>query len=396
MTTFFKYMKAKKKSNLNFFIDFFEKNNLPNCYNHIEFNNNPNILSLKNDTSTTIEPRNTYQLHLIPNYLELTIRPELKLLQIPQWNNGYGINLKDYKDVDSYVKDQFKKDSKKIFTRLKRLQLCFEIKFVVYNYKITDEEYIILMERLKAMLERRFKQRNDRNENLENWDILYQRTLSLLKDKRASLFVIYDGVKPIQITLLYHMQNILMSAIPAYDIDYVKFGLGNTANYKKVEWCIENGITFIEMGYGDLEYKRKWSNEIYNYNTHIVYNPHRAYSKIYAYLLFIKFSFKEYLKKKGIKESYNKYLSILNRKGKLQNTSGTSICKVEDLIGFPYDEEKTLINIEDEINRFLRKHVYDFQYINFASSQSISVYRSNMIRSSYIITDNKKSRRITF
>ena len=389
-------METKKNSKYNFFIEFFEKNNLPNCYTRIEFKNNLNILSLKNDPSTTIELRNTYQLHLIPNYLELTIRPELKLLQIPQWNNGYGINLKDYKDVDSYVKDQFKKDSKKILTRYKRLQLCFEIKYVIYNYKISNEEYVFLMERLKAMLERRFKQRNDRNENLENWDTLYKETLSKLKNKNASLFVIYDGVKPIQITLLYHMQNILMSAIPAYDIDYVKFGLGNTANYKKVEWCIENGINFIEMGYGDLEYKRKWSNKIYNYNTHIVYNPHRAYSKFYAYLLFLKFSFKEYLKKKGIKESYNKYLSIFNRKDKVQNTSGTSIYMVEDLVEFPYDEEKTLINIEDDISRFLRKHVYDFQYINFASSQSISVYRSNMIRSSYIITDNKKSRRITF
>lgn len=396
MTTFFKYMETKKKSNHNFFIDFFEKNKFPNCYTRIEFINSPNILSLKNDPFTNIELGNIYQLYLIPSYLELTLRPELKLMQIPQWNNGYGINLKDYKDVDSYVKDQFKKDSKKILTRVKRLQLCFEIKFVVYNYKITNEEYIFLMERLKKMLERRFKQRNDRNENLENWDILYQRSLSLLKGKRASLFVIYDGVKPIQITLLYHMQNILVSAIPAYDIDYVKFGLGNTAAYKKVEWCIKNGINFIEMGYGDLESKRRWSNKIYNYNTHIIYNHHRAYAKFYAYLLFLKISFKEYLKKKGIKESYKKYLSILNRKDKLQNNSGTSICKVEDLVEFPYDEEKTLISIEDEKSWFLRKSVYDFQYINFASSHSIYVYRSNMIRSSYIITDNKKSRRITF
>ena len=389
-------MGPKHKSEHNFFLDFFKKNETPNCYTGIEFIHSPNTQLSKNELITINELSNIYLVHLIPNYLELTIQPGLQLIKIPQLNNGYGINLNDYSEVESYVKDQFKKYAKKIFTRFKRLQLCFDIKFVEYSDNITEEEYKFLMRRFKEMLERRFEQRNDRHDKLEHWDNLYQSVLPMLKNKRASLFVIFDGVKPIQITLHYHLQNILFSAIPAYDIDYDKFGLGNTAVYKKIEWCLENGIKFIEMGYGDLEYKRRWSNTIYKYNTHIVYKNGSGKIKFQAYLQYLKITFKEYLKKKGIKESYRKYISILKNKDTPSKKKGISTYKEEDLGVFPQDEKNTLLNMEDEKNSFLRKAVYDFQYVSFAPSQSISVYRSDLIQSSYLITDNKKYRRITF
>src|SRR5690606_41905928 len=64
---------------------------------------------------------------------------------------------------------------------------------------------------------------------------------TLFRSKRASFFVIYDGDHPIEISLNYHLNDVLFSSISSFDIDYAKFGLGHIEIHKQLEWCLEHG-----------------------------------------------------------------------------------------------------------------------------------------------------------
>jgi hypothetical protein len=207
--------------------------------------------------------------------------------------------------------------------------------------------------------------------------------------------VIYNEEHPIQMTVSYRLQHILFSAIPAYDIDYSKFGIGNTAIYKQIEWCLQHGFKIVEMGYGDLEYKRRWSNFMYSYKQHIIYNKHHIIARLKGFLIFEFMLLKEYLKRKNLKNRYQKFTSTLRLKAFWNRTRESM--HIESKLQ-PVSSEnipKTRIDIKTEAYSFLRKHVYDFQYVQLESSKNILVYQFDGHRNSFIIQGAKKEMVVT-
>src|SRR5690606_9401311 len=120
-------------------------------------------------------------------------------------------------------------------------------------------------------LTKRFEQRNDTNHILINWERYKNILFPLINEKKASIFVIYNNESPIQISINFHYGKTFFAHIPAYDVDYAPYGLGNTAVYKQLEWCIENNYEYLDMGNGYLEYKKRWCNYQYDLETHIFY-----------------------------------------------------------------------------------------------------------------------------
>lgn len=391
-------MKFPNYKRVNFYIEFYETRQIPEPCSGIIYRSAPNIIHFKNENKKNENWNPIYIVQLIPKYLTLELSPNFVSKEIQQSNKGYLINLQNISTIDDYLKQQFSKNNKnKIKTRLNRLNTCFDTRYVVFNNQISKEEYSYLMNCLKKMLARRFKQRNNQNQQLNNWDNLYERSFRLLKAKKASLFVIYDNTKPIQITLQYHMQNILISAIPAYDIDYDKFGLGNTAIYKTIEWCIKNNISAIEMGYGDLDYKKRWSNQIYNFKFQLLYNRNKVNELILVSFFYFLYSIKEILKKNNLYEKWLKYYSNLKRKKKNNHQKGKQFFELANMAKVNLTEDKTQIDINTQEYQFLRKPVYDFQYVNFETTNNIKVYKlSDNVKNSYIITNNKKVQKLTF
>lgn len=387
-------MKLGKRNKINFFIPFFEKRMVPEPYMGVVHSGEKGILHLENQNYNEDLEHNMYSIRLIPEYLNFSINPKLKLKKISQSNKGYAIALQNFTDAESYLKHRFRGDSKNIQKRLERLTLCFNIRFVFFNEKTTEAEYRILMGRFNQMLDRRFKQRNDRNENLQKWDHLYEIVFPLLKEKKASLFVIYDKEKPIHISLLYHMDKILFSAIPAYDIDYNKFGIGNIAVYKKIEWCLENNYRVLEMGYGDLEYKGRWSNATYNFEHHILYKDKYPHIIIGAHILYLSYVLKEFLKKKITASNYKQWGSIIKRDRDGRTNPKETYFEIKDAAEIPLDNGKTAIDIDTEEYSFLRRPVYEFQYLNFEKSDDITVYKINGDACSYIVAGKKNRQEI--
>jgi hypothetical protein len=246
------------------------------------------------------------------------------------------------------------------------------------------------MESLKKMLVRRFSQRNDKNEKLDEWDELLSNTYSQIIKKKASLFVIYDDNIPIDISLNYHCDKIMFGAISSYAIEYSKFGMGSIEKIKLLEWCLSNGYKILEFGYGDLEYKKKWSNHIYRFKYQVIYNRNSIIAMLFAKMEMLKLSLKEYLKSKKIDVYYKRLKSrIINKKRKetpistrinYEKTTVTDLTVYGELKEVAYDLESSFP---------LKLIVNEFLYTNIEHKDHIVIHEVVQEPGSYLITGRK-------
>ena len=209
---------------------------------------------------------------------------------------GYAISLGKDMNPDQYVKQQFGSNAKTIRRYVNRLEACFNVSYKMFYGEIEYNTYMFIMTSLRSMLVKRFAQRNTTNSELQIWDEVVNDSYAQILEKKASLFVIYNESTPIEISLNYHFYKILFISTSSYDIDYAKFGLGHVEIYKQIEWCLANGVQIFEMGDGELDYKRRWSNAIYNFEHHVIYPKNSLVKKGMAQLEIGKIKFREYLK----------------------------------------------------------------------------------------------------
>jgi len=332
-----------------------------------------------------------YSLSLVPSYLKLQrTDPKFSHTIIKQNNWGYAIHLKSNSTIDNYLQEQYNSKKRSIIRRyVNRLEACFTINYKLYYGDITKEEYHFIMDSLKEMIVHRFKQRKEQNKELPKWDALVEETYPKIQNKQASLFVIYDDNKPIEISLNYHFEKILFSTISSYDIDYSKFGLGHVEIYKQVEWCCTHNYILFEMGVGGMDYKRRWSNFIYNFEHHIIYENTNLASKMMGQLEVLRIKSKEYLKSKKVNEIIpnlkHKYYTIEEIK--------EDLCASE----IEKNSSKEHLNLKEiSINcpeyKFLKKYVYDFLYTTVAHISAVKTYK--MSENTYLIVGNKHHQKL--
>lgn len=379
------------KVKLDFFFELYEKGSIPKIfqevYSSVDKKAIPNNVYDEQQIAKT--PR-VYSVFFIPDYL----RPRLdhnvfNVKKLSQFFKGYSVQLHGFSDVDTYLKHRFKNNAKSIRKRVRRLESCFQISDKMYYGAITEKEYDFFMDSLYDMLVRRFEQRNDVSQSLLNWGRFRKMYFNLINEKRASLFVVQEGDKPIIISLNHHFQGKLFSAISSYDIDYSKFSLGSVEIYKKLDWCIENGHNSYEMGMGDLSYKREWCNHIYNFEHQIIFPKQNLNAGFVASLEYVKASLKELI----FKIAYVRYKKYKASRKKSKN------------IGLNYEafperelqgENYPVIDINTETHAFLRKPVYDFQYSNIENSANILILEISKEEKSYLIKGTNKIQKVVF
>lgn len=379
-------MRIKK---IDLFAELFEKENgLPEIFAGMEFDTN-NIAkyspSIKKKFSTV------YYLKFVPDYLVFPLVDESlflykKLIHV----KGYSIKLDDVTDVNSYIKTQFKSNAKTINRYVNRLESCFNIEYKMFYGEIDEDNYNFIMDSLFFMMRKRFSQLQVNNESEAKWEHTRAILYDLIQLKRASLFVIYADSKPIEISINYHLKGILFSSISSYDIDYSKFGLGHVEIVKQLEWCLANNHKIFEMGRGDLDYKRRWSNQIYNFEHHIVYLKDSFYGRLWSIKEVGLNRLKAYLKSKNID------LILKNIKDKLSpkcDKNGFIEYKVETLNTNFSEINIPPIDLDQEAHAHLKKYVYDFLYSNIEHISQIKIFCLEEGKA-YIIKGEKTSVKI--
>ncbi|MDT0607853.1 GNAT family N-acetyltransferase [Croceitalea rosinachiae] len=361
----------------NFTLDFFSKGSIYPIYNEVY--NKTSGQCFSNKVSVFPNPKNKiYVVNNIPPYFDLKINTEKVPYDYYKTNylKGFLVNLDGYDSIAEYLKNQLgSKSRSKMRAYLKRLETCFSIRYRMFHGTITKKEYDFLFNQFLIMIKRRFSQRKETHEALKDWEYIRETTYSRIIKKEASLFVIYDGDKPIDICLNYHHQNIFNNSIRSYDIDYNKFRLGHIDILKQLEWCMENEYTVFDLSYGDLDYKRKWCNTVYEFTQHVLFPKDLVQKRVLAFLVIQLINLKAFLKNKKVDILFQKIRAILKRKPVKAIESYEPSLEIIQIPEGLLLEERVKIDINKEEYAFLRKKVYDFQYIERVHSENISVHR---------------------
>ncbi|MET7030249.1 GNAT family N-acetyltransferase [Sediminicola luteus] len=377
----------------------FEKREIPDIYQKIEYvDNNKSLYEADTEDQFGQEKYHLYTVALIPEYLNTVLKKDNQFVQKTYYQNnlGYAIRMKDVNNIDSYLKSQFKSNHKVIKRSLNRLESCFNINYKTFFGSISKEEYSFLMSTLKEMLVRRFTQRNDEHKKLREWNIILDKTFDQINRKEASLFIIYDAKKPIDISLNYHFDKIVFSALSSYDIDYHKFGVGHVEMIKLVEWCLKDQFEYLELGYGDLEYKRRWCNHIYQFKYQVVYNQQSRIIPILAKIELFKLSIKEFLKEKQVNLIYNN----IREKFSINSSKpidGSESSLEKRTITEP-DKFKNMVKIDPEIEqyKFLRTLLYEFLYSTVEHKDNTFIFMISDSPKSFLIRGKNNAQQITY
>ncbi|WP_108868386.1 GNAT family N-acetyltransferase [Aquimarina aquimarini] len=382
-----------KKVRVDYFFELYEKGKIPKVFSEVNDLDEKTIVNTDYNKDQIEYSKTVYSVFFVMDYLKPTFDTNLYSKKtIRQFFKGYTISLDNFDSADAYVKYRFRSNAKGIRRRIKRLETCFDISYKTYFGAIKQEEYDILMNELKAMLIRRFEQRNDISQSLLRWDYYKNLYFSLINQKKASLFVIYSNDTPIMISLNHHFYERLFSAISSYDIDYGKFSLGSVEIYKKLEWCIANNHRSYEMGMGDLSYKREWCNHIYNFEHQIIYPKKSIRAYIYMLMEYIKVNFKEFV----FKIAYVKYKEFKAKRKKKLNFSVPQYesLPIEEAIRGNENYKEIDYNTEEFI--YLRKKVFDFLYSGIEHVSDVKVLKKSKkeLKESYLIIGKTKMQQV--
>lgn len=305
----------------------------------------------------------------LPNNIDLH-----KIKQYP----GYLVELTTFKNFDDYFQQQFSKKSRAKLNRYqKRLELCFEITYKMYVGEILKEEYDVIFTAFKEILEKRFSEKQTTNNNLqiEEWRFYYDVTYPLILENKAALFVIYQGGKPIGVTLNYLSKDILFHGITSFDIDYSKFHLGKVMLKNLMKWSFENDLKTFDFSKGHFDYKTEWMTKKYNFEYHLFIDQSSYKSIIIGHLLRYSLTFKQYLREKEV----NKKLHQLTYKFKKNKSSKRNNLRYYFFeISEEYSENKlSKVELDLKENYHLKKIIHEFLFLN---SEKLSEFRISKIK----------------
>ncbi|MEM8937773.1 MAG: GNAT family N-acetyltransferase [Bacteroidota bacterium] len=223
----------------------------------------------------------------VPDYLSIPRKenPNYAFKKIGQYK-GLLVKLDDVETAQNYIEKHLsKKTLKRIFQNKAKLERDHEISYQMYFGEITKHTYDYLFVKFYEFLKKRFEELRIYNRYLLEWKSIYGFVFPLIKQKKASLFVVYKDEQPITIALNFHLSNMVLSHIVAFDLQFKKYGLGDINMLKHLEWCTKNNITIFDLSMGHTTFKSKWCNHEYKFDYHIFYEKSSTILKFKAMLL---------------------------------------------------------------------------------------------------------------
>ncbi|MEK6153498.1 GNAT family N-acetyltransferase [Flavobacteriaceae bacterium 3-367] len=344
--------------------------------------------------------KRVFLIYDVPGFFEMQM-PEntksLKLRKLKQYQ-GFLIDLEHYGDLKDYMTSNISKSSRYKFNKYKkRLELCFDIKYKMFYGDISKEEYSTIFKHFRHLLEKRFSDKQITNNNLHprEWEFYKDVVHPLILEKRASLFVVYNGDVPIGITLNYFSKKVLFDAITVFDIDYSKFHIGTVTIMKLIEWSIAQELKILDFSKGYFEYKKRWMTREYPFEYHLYYDSKSPASLLLAFIIKNYFTLKQFLREKEINELFHKLTFFFERGKKTATQSQKFAYDLEELSAPPEQDGLQEISLGNSKNVHLRKVIFDFLYLNTMKLSDLCLYAQASDRSIYFIFCGRAWRKIT-
>lgn len=361
-------------------LSFVKKNSFPTLYVNVGQNHTKGISYNLENTDTDGINKKVWLIYDIPEYFDIntTTGPDRLGIKTIKQYPGYLIDLKPYESLAAYLAKNFGKSSRyKLKKYRNRLESSFNIRYKMFYGSIEANEYEAIFECFRSLLEKRFSEKKTRNNNLEakEWAFMKSVSLPMILEKKAGLFVVYDGEQPISVTLNFMDDTVIFDAITTFDIDYSKFNLGYINIMALIEWGLGNGFETLDFSKGYFDYKERWATKRYTFEYHILYDKKNPASVALANTIFLYFKTKQKLREWQLGDVLNKTLFYL----KSGNKTG-----IEPL-GYEIEVIKQLPNlgilekIEKNTDPYetIREALFSFLYLNSEHIQNVSVYKES-------------------
>ena len=271
--------------------------------------NQTNGMTYQLDGNTTNFKNKTLLIHDVLSYLqeEQDIKnSRIKVKKIPQYKGLYA-DLSEVKSIDEVMVSCFSSKSRSRFRgRIRQIESKFDISQQVYFGHIDKADYLKKMDVLKGFIVSRFEQRNEHNSVVPLWDFYVDLIYPLILEKKVVFNVINDGDVPIAMSINFVYDDMVAIAIRSFDIAHYKYNIGNLEIYKLIEWCIDNDINILDFSKGKADYKDRWSNELYAFECHVIYDSKSLMSILTANSISSFYAAKQYLRDKNINLWYTK------------------------------------------------------------------------------------------
>lgn len=334
---------------------------------------------------------NVFLIRDIPTYFNV---PELNLNGIKgiraRQYNGYLTYLEKYSDLEDFIKEKYNSSGRNVLRRrLKGLENSFDIKREVYYGSIERETYNLVIDEFHNLLVKRFSEKKTEYHILKKWDYFKEVTYSMILNKEAVLYVIYENENPIGIYLSICFDDVVSGAIPVYDTDYSKFGLGNILTLRQIEWCIENKMKIFDSSKGDYGEKERISDLKYSFEYHIIYNPKSIISSTLAFCISSFFKAKQFLREKEIHSFYHNLKFRLSPIKDGKSPIKTKYEFVDQTADAFQNINMDSLDMENEKYRFIKKMVYNFLYKSREHVRDVNVYKSKTSQTYFIVGKNK-------
>ncbi len=375
-------------------IDFLESiyllNKLPQFYKSItsDLSKTLHYNNLKNETP---EIKDGYTLIKdLPEYINIDTKDlpkHIKQINIEHYK-GFAINFDGIANVEDYLKSRFGNSSRyKLRRSIKKLENAFDISYKMFYGDVTREDYDFIFDEFFKMLEIRSIEKGIlNNRNIQRKDFYHNLVYPLILEKKASLFVIYNGTQPIDVCLNFHAGSLIFQFIRTYDISFSKFNTGYIDLIKQIEWCLNNNIKLITFGYGSYYWKKRWCNYNYEYNYNIFYNKKSFKSIIKAFLKTNMLRLRHRLRESGFIDKFHEVKGNLLNKLKPSKELNIIINNVDF---------KSTINTAEEIDintskyNFIKKHIYDFLFNFNEKEKDIKTFKILNKPNGYLVIGNK-------
>jgi len=334
----------------------------------------------------------------IPTYFDLGLYNDHKYLGLTKIKQypGFLVDLKNYSDFDHYFSSTFSKSSRyKLNKYKKRLESCFDISYRMFFGAMDREQYDAIFGHFKLLLEKRFLDKGTTNNNLDpkEWNFYTEVAYPMILEKKASLFVIYNGDIPIGVTLNYFSETILFDAITVFDIDYEKFHLGSVTIMKLIEWSIDNKVECFDFSKGYFDYKKRWSSREYDFEYHVYYDRSSILSTTLARTIALYFNFKQYLRDKDLNTKFHDLtFRLRNRKTKEVESENYQFLPME---AETIKENYIAIGRDgNEWNR-LKPIFFEFLYLNNESLKDLRIKKNILENHKFVLEGREKKAMLT-
>ena len=315
----------------------------------------------------------------VPSYFQVNTKTQnlnrLGLYKVKQYP-GFLIDLTGYNDLNAYMQASFSKSSRyKLNKYKKRLEQAFDVRYEMYFGNLEKELYDTIFTRFKELLEKRFDEKQERNNNLDpdEWAFYYEVAYPMILEKKAGLFVVYQGDTPVAITLNYLSDIVLFDAITVFDIDYSKFHLGSVSVMGLIEWCLENSITTLDFSKGYFEYKKRWASRQYDFEYHIYFDKGSAGSRLLAFALKQFYRFKDYLRRNQVNLLFHK-IAYRVQKAKIPQAALPKFEFSKTESNYP-EERLKYIDLSLPENAFLKPVLFEYLYLYTAHIDEVQLFK---------------------